>query len=197
LNGRGAVLLVGLLVGLVTPCASGDAPAPFDLTLLVDYGNNVVSQSLRDEVSAAVLDELHRAGCFRSVGLVRPDPGDDDDLVLDLTLLDVIDETTFEVSLAQRDSPMAPPETAQRQIARLRVSFRLALRTASDDVLLREKERRVERTYRPLTNEDPRYAARQETLDAVAEVLRGFACKGSPKSLQKAVARARGTPSPR
>jgi len=181
----GALVLLALLQ---TGAVVGAGPAEFDLHLRVAYAEDIGRERLRSELELATFERLQESGCFRSVRLAteRAEPAESD-LLLELILREVIDETEYAMSLAQRSDPRIPDQD-KREVARLEVAYTLRLSTWSDGHLLRQRRPRSEEAYRPLSVEDARYEVELRSVKAISRAARELACRGSAKKLARQVA---------
>lgn len=184
-------VLTLLFLGSLTLVQGGKGDAlPFDLGLHVDFADGVGTASIRDDLVFEITRALDGARCFRSVHSPAGD-GTESDLLLRFTILEVIDETDVEVSLAQTHDPNRPPDTGTRQVARLQIGFLMELSTVTDGVSVRSRRMNRREQYRPFLTEDPREEVRYRAMDTLARDAVTFACKGSLKKLTREIERAR------
>lgn len=186
LRAFGGMLILFAL--LHTGAVVGGGPAEFDLHLRVSYAEDIGREGLRQELELAAFERLQESGCFRKVTLAtaKAEPSESD-LLLELILREVIDETEYAMSLAQRSDPRVP-EQHKREVARLEIAYTLQLSTWSDGHLLRQRWPRSEEAYRPLSNEDARYEVELRSAKAISRATRDLACRGSAKKLARQVA---------
>ena len=185
-----------VVVGLGLVCCTAPAPAkePFVQPLRLEVLFQAEGpERAREELERALLDALDRSGCFARVERHRPESleGTEEALLLRLVIDKVIDETEFDLSIAQRYANNAPPDALRQLTARLEVGFRMELWVLPGSVPLRAKYQVVRSSYRPHLDEDPREENRIQATDEAVRAARLFACKGSPKKLRKEIDRAR------
>ena len=184
-----------ILAGLVLACCAVPAGAkePFPQALHVD----VVfveegPEGVREQLERALLLALDRSRCFPRVerfshGMLNADEA----LLLRVAVEQLIDETSFDLSIAERYSPNALPD-ARRQVTNwLEVRYQLELHVLPGSIPLRTKIHNIRTGYRPRLDEDPREENRVQAIDQVVRTTKAFACKGSPKKLRKEIDRAR------
>ena len=103
----------------------------------------------------------------------------------------MIDETTFDLSIAERHSPDALPDAHRQLTSWLEVRFHLGLKVLPGPLPLRAKFRDIRTGYRPRLDEDPREENRIQAIDQIVRAAKAFACQGSSKKLRKQIERAR------
>jgi hypothetical protein len=183
-----AALLVLGAAGAWQPQAG--STHPYRLALDVSYGEPTGSESFREDLERSLLHELAR--CFDAVqSLDAEDGGSERDLTLRIVIDDFEEETSFDVSMAQLNSPDAEPDTKRQLVVQFRANFQFELLTVPDSGVVRSKRNFQHAAHRPVLNEDPRYEARLKLIEGVVRFARGFACKGSAKKLEREVERAR------
>lgn len=184
-----AAALIAILAG--SPLTAGE-PFPYDLTVLVRSAEEVGRESLRDEAERLLSWDLESARCFRRVSGELPETPDGDDLAFRVTLVDVEEETSWDLSIAQRNSPnQQPGKVNTSQTVRLRADLLMELIAVEGERVVRSKTVRVAKGYRPRFEEDPRLEARQLLMEEAVSTARRWACKGSAKGLDKELRKAR------
>jgi hypothetical protein len=145
---------------------------------------------LREEIQHLLVADLRAEGCFASVQSGVDDVTGEYDLELSLILDRFQEDIEVEMSIAQRASPGAGPFADQQQVARVRSVFDVQIRTL-DREILRGKRFNLENAWRPIYGENPREQARRNLVEDALRRLRSFACKGSARSWQKQLDKAR------
>jgi hypothetical protein len=189
---RRAAWLIGLALAAPAPLRAEDRGGPtYGLVVEVTYGEPRGPEGLRDELQFEITSALAAAGRFRAVR-ARPDPAPAaDELLLRVVLDGYEEEIVFDASIAERTSPGAPPDVAQRLEARIRADLRLEVRTLPDTALVRHKTVRVQGARRPALDEDPRHEAELELVSEAVRAVRSFAGRGSPARWSAEIERAR------
>ncbi|MCP3980008.1 MAG: hypothetical protein GY716_11950 [bacterium] len=179
-----AVLLAtAFLVG--SSAHAGKKAAPYALHLEVDWGQPVGPERLRDQVEDDLVFALRVAACVASVDLSAPAQPGPNDRVLRVRIDNLIDETEFEVSIAERSSPTAMPDTARRFAAHLGADFGFALISPEGEVLS-SKRFRVDRSHRPVLDEDPHYEVERKLVEEAVRLGRVWTCKTGGKLAKQA-----------
>jgi len=187
-----AVIVLVLVCSAVAPAGAGSkAPAPYDVAVRVEYAERVGSESVREWAEREIARELQEAGCFASARTFRMEDGTTADLLMRLVIRDFAEKTDYETSLAQRDDPRAPPTERLRLVASLEVWTDMELWTLPDRSLVRARPLHLERGFRPALGQDAGYEVRRLLIEALAEELRRWACKGARKCLGEEIERAR------
>jgi hypothetical protein len=158
---------------------------PYRLDVEVAFGQDVGSDDVRRSLERQVLREMD-AGCFEAVKLqgARTTPGE---LLLRVVVDGVDRETSYDLSIAARSAPDAPPDAQDAYVTTIEASIRLELLAQPDSILVRRKRFKVLGRHRPSGGEDARAVARQEMIDEVALTSRLWVCKGSPKKLSRQI----------
>jgi hypothetical protein len=182
-----AALLTVLCAAL--PAAAGKTgPLTYDVAVEVGYEDPPGPESLREELELEIIKTLEGAGCYRSVNRYSRER-EQAELLLTVTISDLLDEQDFEISLARRESPRSPAGESTRMTARLEVDVRLQLSLLPAMIPVRTKRFHKEYGYRPYADEDPRYEVRLILIDDLARAARAFVCKS--RKVRKEIARAR------
>lgn len=173
-------------VALSTAPAPAKSLAPFRVALLVHWGARAGSDMFRDELARTVAAELG-SRCFASV--VIADPGGvagDADLVLDVILSDVFDETRFDDSIAGALEPGEPTKELRR-VAYFSVGVDAELSTRASGTPVSRKHFAIHEERRPIfIGEDPQATVRVQAIrQVVGSLAKGMDC-GSAKLERKA-----------
>jgi len=160
--------------------------APFRVALLVHWGAGAGSDMFRDELARTVAAEL-ATRCFTSV--VIADPGavaDDADLVLDVILSGVFDETRFDDPIAGVLEPGEPTKELRR-VAYFSVGVDAELSTRASGAPVSRKQFTIHEERRPIfIGEDPQATVRVQAIrQVVGSLAKGLDC-GSAKLERKA-----------
>ena len=185
---------MALAVGVLAVSSSGQAASKHDaysLTLDVGFRETDGPESIRDRLRDGVLQRLEFDGCFDSV--VPHVPGDSvpSDLLLVVDIDTYDDETSYMISMAQRDDPNAVPGAERLVVATFRLSMFVDLVVLPEEVSARSKKQHVSETWRPRLDEDPRLQARELGLERAARAVATWACKGVKGKGRKQIERAR------
>ncbi len=183
---------------LLTACPAIESrePLPYRLEIEAGFGPQRGPGQLLDDVRLELLSALDRAHCFDSVDPVGEGRGGSRDLLLRVTLDNVLERTDVETSLAARNDPDAPPDVARQMVAQIEAMVTAEILLADRTAVVRSRRFLQANHWRPVLNEDPRYEARTLMVDELVSTVRSFACKGKPKKWSKQLARAReATPS--
>jgi hypothetical protein len=191
---RTPVLLV--LALLSSSCTSVEAGRgdrlPFDLQLNVGFDESVGGrESVREEVERVILRELDGAACFRTVESRLPEGADRADLRLIVRILEVTEETSYDLSIAAQTAPNAPPAADKKQTTRMMADVELQLSTVPEATNVRSKRFQASASHRPESYEDARAVVRRLVLDDVVDTTVDWVCKGSESKLRKQIAKAR------
>jgi hypothetical protein len=149
--------------------------------------------SRRLDLERGIAGELAANGCFAAVraGSDADAAGAPADLLLDVELAEWQDEQLHDVSIAQRHSPDAMPDTRRGYVARIAARVGLAVETAAG-ATVRAKKLAVASEYRPVLDENPRAEAVREWTFELVNVVRRFACKGNEAKWRREIAEATG-----
>jgi hypothetical protein len=180
----GRKIAAGLALACCALLAEAKEPFPHRLQLEVAFVEGG-SEGLREELQRELAYALERARCF-----AREAPEEREVLLLRVAIEELIDETSFDLSIAERYSENALPEATRQLTSWLQVDFWLELHLLPDSIPLRSRFVSIRTGYRPRLDEDPREENRIQAIDEIVRTARGFACKGSPKKLRKQIDRA-------
>ena len=187
----GSVLGLLLCVGLGTgsPAAKGK-PLPYKLGVRVTHGKPAGPAAMRADLRRGLLEALNNAACFESVRGVDA-AASNTDLLLEVVIIDIEEETRYDISMATLSSPNTEPGTDKQLVATVRGEFHVELLTVPASARIRSRKFIHIGSHRPILNEDPRAEARWEMLNEAVRSLRVFACKGSEKKVARAIEQAR------
>lgn len=184
-----AILAALLAAG---PVLSGrKSPAPYELAIEVAYGEQKGPESLREWAEREIVHEVDEAGCFSAARAFRFDGAAQSDLLVRVVLDEFEEHTEYEMTLAQRADPYAPPAERSGLIARLEVRGQIQMRTLPERHPVRQRVLHADRGYRPTFGEDAEYEVRRLLVEALAQDVRRWLCKGARKKLRDEVERAR------
>jgi hypothetical protein len=186
-------LLVSSLLSGSFAFAGNNAPPPFDLAVGIEFASASGDVGFREEVEIQLLSELRGSACFRSVGMAREEDEADypeDALRLRITVLEVNEETTYDVSTAQRTDPNAGYGAELAHTARVQARIQVALEHPATGRELRKKRIGASSAHRPLNQyDDAQDYVRREALRDLIRETRAFVCQGGAKRLGKELAR--------
>ena len=167
-----------------------NAATPYDASVAVqlDWAQGTRGgQVLRDDIARAAIDALSGRGCFRDIQ--TGEPADGSDLQLDVELWDLIEETEFDDSMAERVDPTRP-KPALRLTASFSVFVGWTLRAGENQIV--QKRFKIDRHRRPLTEtEDTAALLRDESIEVISRELTRAVCGVSHKKIDAARAAAR------
>jgi hypothetical protein len=169
--------------------AGGDPPLPYRLHVVVEEGRTGGPASFLADLEHEIVAQLAAATCFREVKSGIPASPGEDDLKLRVVVDAYDEELDFEFGVADRDSP--DRDRSQLTVARIQGDFQAEVRAAGANAVVRERRFHQRSSWRPLLDEDPRAEARRRMIASVARATRKFACKGSPATWSKQLARVR------
>lgn len=182
-----ATALLAIICALPPVIAAKGGPLPYDLAVEVEYAQPPGPEMLREELEWEVVKRLDGAGCVRSVERSSK-AKEDAELLLTLSISDLVDEQDYYISLAQRDSPRSSPEVSRRMTASIRANVELRISAMPEAVALRTRRFRKNVSYSPYSTEDPRHEAHMMLIDKLARAARVFVCDN--KKVRREVERA-------
>ena len=186
-----ALVVSSLLLGSLV--FAGRGPVPFDVVLEFEFAEASGDVGFREEVELQLITELRGSACFRSVEMGREPTGEaapEDLLRLRITVLEVFEETTHEVSTAQRTDPRSGPGMDLAHTSMFRAYAQATLEHPASNRELRTKKIGSHAAHRPLSHyDDARHIARREALIEMVRETRVFVCKGGSKRLGKELTR--------
>lgn len=193
LRGRPVALLAGAIFFLGVASRATAEPLPFALSVQVSFAESSPSPTLRDEIERRILDVVGSRACFASARAVPPDETDrpPGDLLLDLVLGEVRDETRYDQTLAGAMNPDDPDAQIQYSVVlSIQVSERIV--ALPGGVQLRAQRFRPQVERRPMyIGDDARSFAKEELLSILAKRAASIACDVSKKKAKQAVDAAR------
>ncbi len=175
---------------------AGEERLPFDVAVRVGFeGESAGSASLRDDIAQALLAELRARGCFRSCRAAPAGETPRADLLLDVSLADLVEEVRYDQSLAERTRPVDPEQNLLGYSALLSLEVELRLGALPGGAPVRDARFHVRAERRPrMPGDDAREGARTDLLLDLARRARAEACRGSGKKLARSIAATRGVP---
>ncbi len=168
---------VGLF--LVMPASAAKVTAPYNVALAVGWGAGAGSDAFRDDLSRSLAQVL-ASRCFTGVAMAGSDSAAETaELVFDVVLSDVVDETRFDDSIA---GALQPGEPAQelRHVTYFEVTVDAALTARASGASVNRKHLVAHVSRRPVyVGEDARTTARAEAIDdIVRDLTRALGCGG-------------------
>jgi len=187
-----ALIVSSLLLGSLT-FAANSGPVPFDVEVEFDFAAASGDVGFQEDAELQLISELRRAACFRSVKMADHEgelESPDDVLRLLITVIEVFEETIYDVSTAQRVDPRSGPGMELAHTARIDARIQATLEHPASGLVLRTRRIRASSAHRPLSHyDDARDYVRREALLEVIRETRVFVCKGGSKRLGKELAR--------
>jgi hypothetical protein len=167
--------LLAILCALAPAIAAKSGPLPYDLAVEVVYAQPPGSEILREELEWEVVKLLDESSCFRTVDRYSA-AMDSAELLLTMSIGDLVIEQDYDISLAQRDSPRSSPEVKRRMASRVLADVELRIALPSGEAAIRTKRFRKNLSYSPRVDEDPRYEVRTMLIDRLSRAARAFLC---------------------
>jgi hypothetical protein len=166
-------------VAIFAPGAAARDIAPFDTVLTVRWGAGAGSDAFRDDLSRSLAEAL-ATGCFAGVAIAESgsaDPGAD--LVFEVVLSDVTDETRFDDSIAGTLQP-GEPSNELRRVTRFEVTVDASLTARVTGAPVNKKHLVAHVSRRPIAiGEDVLATARAEAIESIVrDLTRAFGCGG-------------------
>jgi len=164
-------------------------PLPYSLAVQVHYADPAEAGPaiLLEELEIAIIDTLRAQRCFQVLPPM-PDARDSSskrDLVLEVTLSSVLDETRSELSLADRAAPGGSGRELMG-VAVFSVDVEAEVLVMPMGVGVRSKRFHLEAQHQPrMSGEDSREEARRAVELQVARKVASMACKLSPKRVEQ------------
>jgi hypothetical protein len=192
------LLALFLAMSCVPVVLAAQGPAPYDVHVELSFAEASGDEEMRDELELQLLSELRRAGCFRAV--IRVVAGDAvehaaerETLRLNVAVSELLEETTYDTSIAERADPQAPQSLELLHTSRIQAVLQVSLEHPASGHTLRARRLRGAGAHRPLLlGEDARLTALREATIEAAQEVRRFVCKGGAKRLAKEIAAAPG-----
>ena len=172
-----ATACVGLF--FVMPAAAAKVTAPYRVALAVGWGASAGSDAFRDDLSRSLAQAL-ASRCFSGVAIDgREAAAEGAELVFEVVLSHVVDETRFDDSIS---GALQPGEPAQelRRVTYFEVTVDAALAARANGALIKRKHLVAHISRRPVyVGEDPQATARAEAIDdIVRDLTRALGCGG-------------------
>ena len=167
--------------------------APYRVALDVHWGHEAGSDAFRDDLARSLGSTLG-LGCFSGVALAGTDPSADQaDVVFDVALSDVVDETRFDDSIAGALQP-GEPSKELRRVTYFEVTVDARLTVRASGTLIQKKHMVARESRRPVyVGENPQLFVRADAIQSIVrELTRALGC-GSAK-LSKKIREASGGP---
>jgi hypothetical protein len=193
--GSALSFLAALALAAGLAAGSPDERLPFDLAVRMRYGAEPGSESLLDAAADALLPELRAKGCFRDVHLAPPEGVPEADVLMEVTISEVREETRYEQSVAQRAQPVDAAQAALGLVAvfSLRADIRLA--SIPGGTVVREDGFQASAERRPRSaGDDAEAGVRADVLLDLARRARAKLCHGSRSRFARAIEEARRAP---
>ena len=170
---------VGLGVAIVTPVTAAKEIAPYHVALDVSWGEGAGSDAFRDDLSRSLAQAL-ASRCFTGVAIAgRDSAAESAELVFDIVLSDVVDETRFDDSIAGALQPGEPTQELRR-VTYFEVTVDATLAARGNAALVNRKHLVAHVSRRPVyVGEDAQATARAEAIDdIVRDLTRALGCGG-------------------
>jgi len=180
---------------LVTPAAAAKVIAPYRVALSVDWGAGAGSDAFRDDLRRSLAQNL-ATRCFAGVAIVGRDAAvEETELVFNVVLANVVDETRFDDSISGALQPGEPAKELRR-VTHFEVTVDATLTTRASGALLNRKHLVARASRRPIyVGEDPQATAHQDAQDdIVKDLTRALGCGGD--KLARQIRGALGDPTP-
>jgi hypothetical protein len=194
---RLAVALLAASQAWASGAAAGSAEPrlPYDLAVRIRFGAGPGSASLLDDAADALLPELRAKGCFRAVSLAEPAGVPEGDVLMEVTLSEVREETRYEQSVAERAQPIDAAQAALGLVAAFSLRAQIRLASIPGGTVVREAGFGAAAERRPRSpGDDAQAGVRAEALLDFARRARAKLCHGSMSRLSRDIDEARRTP---
>ena len=171
--------------GQASAAGSDGALLPYRVALSAQWGTGAGSDAFLQDTGRALASALVTT-CFSHVEIVE-DIGVESggDLVLELILTDVRDETIYDDSIANALQPGEPTKELRR-VARFAVSVDARLRVSDGGAEVGAKRLRADISRRPMVlGEDPQATARAQAIERIVSDLTRALCKNRGKTDEK------------
>ena len=188
-----ATLALSLLMTLPPPAlhaGRGDA-LPYTVAVQVARTEHSGPEEMRREVELVLVQRIDEMRCFQETLRWDGDPRAAD-MLLRVRLVDLEDETRYDIEMAERDDPRAKDEVKRMFTIYLRADLSMELLTLPGEAVVRSRQVSITESYRPVAFEDPRMQVERQLIDEAVHTSAGFSCKGSSKKLTKEIQQARG-----
>lgn len=175
--------LLLLAMGSASP-AAGDAPLPYTLAVEVLQGPHRVPAAVAQAVGEGITAGLRERGCVRAVATGE---GANADVLLRLILDDALEETRYDLGIADR-ARVQNPEAERSYVSTFEVRARVELVTIPERDPVRAKSFRTKTERRPVApGEDAAALARSDAITRIVREARSFLCGGSRKRLAREI----------
>lgn len=183
------LLAVVAVLASVSMAAAGGGVFPYELGIRVKFGEELGSERVRERIEKEILERIEKKTCYRSVRRHDPEADPDPDLLLVVLIEEVLERVEHDRSLAGEIAAIREdPQAALRVSAIVEVTVFFDLVHAATGSTLRRTADRPQVHRRPqFLGEDYQQAARDLAIKHVSVEAQKFACKGSPKKLEKAI----------
>jgi hypothetical protein len=189
--GSATLALSLLVIPYAVPHAGKGDELPYSVAVQVARSEHSGPEEMRREVELVLVQRIAEMQCFREAVRWDGDP-QSADLLLRTRLLDLEDETRYDIEMAQRDDPKAKQEVKRLFTIFLRADILMEVVTLPGEAVVRSRSVAMTESYRPIAFEDPRMQVELQLVDEAVDTVAAFVCKGSAKKLDKEVAQARG-----
>jgi len=167
-------------VAIALPAAAAKEIAPYRVALAVGWGAGAGSDAFRDDLSRSLAQAL-ATGCFTGVAVAgRDSAAEGAELVFDVVLSGVVDETRFDDSIAFALQPGEPAQELRR-VTHFEVTVDATLKARASGALVNRKHLVAHVSRRPVyVGEDAQATARAEAIDnIVRDLTRALGCGGA------------------
>jgi hypothetical protein len=181
--------LLAILCTFVPAIAAKSGPLPYDLAVEVVYAQPPGAEILREELEWEVVKLIDESSCFRTVDRYSTSL-DSAELLLTMSIGELVTEQDYDISLGQRDSPRSSPEVKRRMASRVLADVELHIALAAKEAPIRTKRFRKNLSYSPRVDEDPRYEVRLMLIDRLSRAARDFLCDNRKvrREIERAIA---------
>jgi hypothetical protein len=153
--------------------------SPYRVALAVRWGAGAGSDAFREDLSRSLTEAL-ASRCFARIAPAGPNfDAEGAELVFDVVLTGVVDETRFDDSIARALQPGEPAEELRR-VTYFAVTVDAALTARLSGALVSRKHLVAHVSRRPVyVGEDSRATARAEAIDNIVhDLARALGCGG-------------------
>ena len=191
---RAPALLLGSLLLATTAAGDGRHPFPYRLQVAVVRGELAPPRTVVREFLLDLAGEISARGCFLSAEPRGPGNRADADLLLEVTLDGYLEQTRYELSMAER-LDARDEEELRKLVAEFSVAMEIELLTLPARSPVRAAAEPVERLVRPVMpgqdDDDARAIARRRGIEDMVRLAAFTACRGSVRKLRRRVEAAR------
>jgi hypothetical protein len=187
-----AAMSVAMALAATASAAGKDDRLPFPLLVDVAYAQAEDGpEGWRRELEGWLLSTLEAERCYTRVRHVRDERPDGRYLQIDISVDGYEERQVYEVGQSALYDPDNPPEIQKAFTLRAEADFTLAFRAMPEGATLRSKKFRLVGAHRPVFDEDPRYAVRQQLTEGVFKSVRGIVCGLNEKKLTREIEKAK------